>query len=134
MDLRRTGAVIAATLLAMFILLAVKSGGRVRVNAGAAATHGPTVTVTGPTVALAHGIVQVRVTVVSGRLTDVTAVQLPHDNPQSWQDSSAAAPILRSEALASQSAEIDVVSGATYTSRGYARSLQAALDAAGLKS
>lgn len=41
-------------------------------------------------------------------------------------------PLLRSEALAAQSAQIDVISGATYTSRAYATSLQSALDAAGL--
>ncbi len=74
---------------------------------------------------------QVRVTVTGGRITEVVALSLPHDNPHSWAGSSAAAVKLRTEALAAQSAHIDIITGATYTSRGYARSLQATLDAAG---
>ncbi len=133
MSLRRTALVVTATLLAMLGLLATKGGSRTR-NAAMSVTvvtQGQTRTATGPQVALAHGIVQVRVTVVGGRIVDVTALQLPHDNPHSWSGSSAAAVILRSEALSKQGADIDIVSGATYTSRGYARSLQAALDALG---
>ena len=42
-----------------------------------------------------------------------------------------AAPMLRQESLTAQSARIDIVSGATYTSEGYAQSLQSALDQAG---
>ena len=55
---------------------------------------------------------------------------VPNDRPRSAQISSIAAPILRREALAAQSASIDTVSGATYTSEAYAQSLQAALDSA----
>jgi uncharacterized protein with FMN-binding domain len=126
---RRTGIVLAATMLATLTLLATKAGVKSS-NAAAVVRSGANTTVTGPQIALTHGIVQVRVTITDGRITDVTALQLPHDNPDSWNYSRRAAPILRSEALASQSADINVVSGATYTSRGYARSLQAALDAA----
>jgi uncharacterized protein with FMN-binding domain len=126
---RRTGIVLAATMLATLTLLATKAGAKSG-NAATVVRNGATTTVTGPQIALTHGMVQVRVTITDGRITDVTALQLPHDNPDSWNYSRRAAPILRSEALASQSADIDVVSGATYTSRGYARSLQAALDAA----
>jgi uncharacterized protein with FMN-binding domain len=97
-------------------------------------TKGAIRTAIGPQLVLAHGIVQVKVSVTNGRITDVTALQLPHDNPHSWDDSTAAAAKLRSEVLAAQSADVNVVSGATYTSRGYARSLQAALDALGMKS
>lgn len=127
--MRRTGIVISATLLAMLWLLATKAGARTR-NVATIVRSGKSTTATGPQVVLAHGIVQVRVVITDGRITDVTAVQLPHDNPDSWNTSTRAAPILRSEALAMQGANINVVSGATYTSRGYARSLQAALDAA----
>jgi len=132
MSVRRTAVVITASLLAMLALLAAKAGARARNTAATVmlVTKGQVVTATGPEVVLAHGIVQVRVTLTSGRITNVTALQLPHDNPDSWNTSTHAAAILRSEALSAQSADINVVSGATYTSRGYARSLQAALDAA----
>ncbi|GGS72749.1 MULTISPECIES: FMN-binding protein [Streptomyces] len=89
-------------------------------------------TVTGDTVQTRWGPVQVRVTLRDGRLTDVTAVAYPQDNPRDQEINSYALPRLRSEALQAQSAEIDSVSGATYTSDGYRRSLQSALDSAGL--
>jgi uncharacterized protein with FMN-binding domain len=127
--LRRTGIVITATMLAMLALLATKAGAKSN-EVATVVRSGESTTVTGPQIVLAHGIVQVRVTITDGRITDVTALQLPHDNPDSWNTSNRAAPILRSEVLAMQSANVNVVSGATYTSRGYARSLQAALDAA----
>jgi uncharacterized protein with FMN-binding domain len=56
---------------------------------------------------------------------------LPSDKPKSARISQAAGPRLRQEALSAQSANIDVVSGATYTSEGYAQSLQGALDQIG---
>ncbi len=79
-----------------------------------------------------YGAVQVEITVSSGKVTDVVALQLPDSDRRSASISSRAEPVLRSEALAAQSASIDGVSGATYTSDGYEQSLQAALDAAGL--
>ncbi|HZR12052.1 MAG TPA: FMN-binding protein [Acidimicrobiia bacterium] len=90
--------------------------------------------VDGPTVSTQYGDVQVRVTVANGRLVDVKALQLPGDRPRSARISDFAGPELRDEALQAQSANIDVVSGATYTSEGYAQSLQAALQAAGVNS
>ncbi|MFF4802007.1 FMN-binding protein [Streptomyces sp. NPDC001351] len=89
-----------------------------------------TKTVTGDTVQTQWGPVQVRVTIKGGKLTDVTAVQYPTDNPRDQQINSYALPRLRSEALQAQSANIDTVSGATYTSGGYRQSLQSALDSA----
>jgi uncharacterized protein with FMN-binding domain len=74
--------------------------------------------------------VQVRITVSGGRISDITALQLPTDRRRSQQISQYAGPILRSEAIAAQSASIDTVSGATYTSQGYEQSLQSALDQA----
>ncbi len=71
------------------------------------------------------------VTIASGKVTDVQAVELPSGG-RSGQISLYASPILASEALTAQSASIDVVSGATYTSEAYAQSLQAALDQAGI--
>ncbi|MGW2702039.1 FMN-binding protein [Streptomyces sp. NPDC001340] len=88
--------------------------------------------VTGDTVQTRWGPVQVRVTIESGKLTDVTAVSYPQDNPRDQEINSYALPQLRREALAAQSAQIDTVSGATYTSEGYRQSLQSALDSAGL--
>ncbi|WP_369388162.1 FMN-binding protein [Streptomyces sp. CG1] len=88
--------------------------------------------VTGDTVQTRWGPVQVRVTIKSGRLTDVTALQYPQDNPRDQEINSYALPQLRREALAAQSADIDMVSGASYTSTGYRQSLQSALDSAGL--
>jgi uncharacterized protein with FMN-binding domain len=89
-------------------------------------------TVTGPVVSTRFGTVQVAITVEGGQLTDVTALQLPSDDRRSASISSRVEPTLRSQALTAQSAAIDGVSGATYTSAAYARSLQAALDSAGL--
>ncbi|MEU1454515.1 FMN-binding protein [Streptomyces avermitilis] len=90
-----------------------------------------TKTVTGDTVQTRWGPVQVRVTVRNGEITEVTAVAYPQGNPKDQEINSYAIPQLRREALAAQSAQIDSVSGATYTSDGYKRSLQSALDSAG---
>jgi uncharacterized protein with FMN-binding domain len=99
-------------------------------SSGSTATG--TKTVTGETAQTRWGPVQVKITVKSGKITDVTAVQYPSDNPRDQEINSYALPELKSEALAAQSASIDTVSGATYTSDGYRQSLQSALDSAGL--
>ncbi|MEU2863920.1 FMN-binding protein [Streptomyces mirabilis] len=91
-----------------------------------------TKTVTGDTIQTRWGPVQVRVTLKNGKITDVTAVSYPTDNPRDQEINSYAIPQLRREALAAQSAQIDSVSGASYTSDGYKQSLQSALDSAGL--
>ena len=87
-------------------------------------------TVTGPVVNTRWGTVQVEVTLDGSQLVDVKALQLPGGDRRSSQISSSVEPILRSQALAAQGANIDGISGATYTSTAYARSLQAALDGA----
>ena len=86
--------------------------------------------VVGPVVDTQFGSVQVRATVSGGRIVDVAAVQLPFDRRRSAEISQYVEPILRNEALQAQSAQVDVVSGATYTSEAYAGSLQGALDQA----
>lgn len=86
-------------------------------------------TVTGDLVDTRWGPVQVRITVRDGKLTDVVTVAKPTDNPRDLEIDSYALPQLRREALQAQSADIDAVSGATYTSEGYVTSLQSALDA-----
>jgi uncharacterized protein with FMN-binding domain len=83
---------------------------------------------TGQPIHTPYGVVQVRVVEAGHRLTDVVAVQLPHDSARSSEIAANAAPILRKEAVQAGSAHIDIVSGATYTSDGYAQSLQSALD------
>ncbi len=88
-----------------------------------------TVVGTGPVVPNRYGPVQVEVTLTDGRIVDVRALQLPFGG-QSGQISRYAEPQLHQEALAAQSAQVDTVSGASYTSDGYRTSLQAALDAA----
>lgn len=94
----------------------------------AAPPVGPT-TVLGRPEDANYGTVQVRLTLSGGRITDVQAVQLPSGG-RSSAISAYAAPRLRTEVLDAQSAHIDTVSGASYTSDGYARSVQSALDAA----
>ena len=87
-------------------------------------------TVAGPVVQTQFGPVQVQVTIANGKITDVTALQLPSDRQRSAYISGIVGPMLQSEALTAQSAQIDLISGATYTSDAYAQSLQAALDQA----
>jgi uncharacterized protein with FMN-binding domain len=82
----------------------------------------------GATVTTRYGPVQVKVTETASRITDVTAVQLPSQDAHSQSIAAYAAPKLRQEAITANSARINVVSGATYTSDGYAQSLQSALD------
>ncbi|MBN0045481.1 FMN-binding protein [Streptomyces actuosus] len=102
--------------------------------AGSGGTSGTTGsrTVTGDSVDTRWGPVQVRITIQDGKLTEVTAVTYPTENRRDQEISSYAIPQLRREALAAQSANIDTVSGATYTSTGYRQSLQSALDSVGL--
>jgi uncharacterized protein with FMN-binding domain len=122
----------AGTVLGLLLLL----GGKAATSADPLALPGqsnvalaPTAqgTVTGPVIDTRYGPVQVRATVKAGQLTDVQALALPTGG-RSGSISDYSAPILRREALAAQGAGIHAVSGATYTSEGYASSLQAALD------
>lgn len=90
----------------------------------------PTRSVTGQTVQTGYGPVQVQITVQGGRIVRVRPLQYPSDTGRSYSISSYAIPILMQETLKAQSAQIDAVSGASYTSQGYQQSLQSALDAA----
>jgi uncharacterized protein with FMN-binding domain len=98
------------------------------VTAGTAA--GATTVVDGDSEMTRYGPVQVRVTITGGRITDVTAIQYPTAERRDLEINSFALPQLRTEVLAAQSAQVDVVSGATFTTEGYLSSLQSALDAA----
>jgi uncharacterized protein with FMN-binding domain len=88
-------------------------------------------TYTGPVAQTRWGPVQVKISVQGGKLTKVTILQHPSGNSRDAQINNYALPILINETLTAQSANIDMVSGATVTSDGYVRSLQAALDEAG---
>ncbi len=89
-------------------------------------------TVTGDTAQTQWGPVQVELTVSGAKVTDVSVVQYPSGNGRDQQINSYALPVLIQETLDQQSAQIDMVSGATVTSVGYQQSLQSALDQAGL--
>ncbi|MET9455958.1 FMN-binding protein [Streptomyces canus] len=87
-------------------------------------------TVTGAVSQTQYGPVQVRITVSGGKITNAEAVQAPKGGT-SDQKTALSIPKLNQEAVAAGSADIDSVSGATYTSEGYKKSLQSALDQAG---
>lgn len=89
------------------------------------------VTVDGASEMTRYGVVQVQVVITGGAITDVIPVQYPQQSGMDQQINSQAIPMLRSQVLSAQSAKIDGVSGATFTSEGYITSLQSALDAAG---
>jgi uncharacterized protein with FMN-binding domain len=78
------------------------------------------------------GPVQVQISVSGGKITSVRMLQVPQQTGHDIRINSQAVPILNQEAVQAQSAQIDTVSGATYTSQGYVQSLQSAIDAAHL--
>jgi uncharacterized protein with FMN-binding domain len=82
----------------------------------------------GPAIPTQFGDVQVRVFLKDGRITDVQGIQMPFDHQTSAEISQQAQPLLHDEVLQAQSANIQLLSGATWTSDAYQRSLQAALD------
>jgi uncharacterized protein with FMN-binding domain len=85
-------------------------------------------TFAGKDVVTRFGDVQISITLKRGHITDVKPLKLPNDRPRSAYISQAAGPILRNEVLNAQSAQINLVSGATYTSDAWATSVQSALD------
>jgi uncharacterized protein with FMN-binding domain len=89
-------------------------------------------TYTGDAVSTRFGDVQVQITVKKGKVTKSSVTQVPWSNGRDQEINSYAVPILNSEAVDAQSASIDMVSGATYTSQGYIGSLQSAIDQANL--
>lgn len=97
-------------------------------SSASAAPAVTTKTVTGDSVDTAYGPVQVKVTFEGTTITAIDAVQYPTESGRDQEINAQAIPMLRQEALASQSAKIDSISGATYTSEGYIQSLQSAID------
>jgi uncharacterized protein with FMN-binding domain len=72
----------------------------------------------------------VEITVTGGQITEVAAIQTPTADRKSVSINAQATPTLAAEVLVAQSADIDTVSGATYTSDSYKVSLQSAIDLA----
>ncbi|MFE4358807.1 FMN-binding protein [Kitasatospora sp. NPDC056800] len=99
-------------------------------SSASATGTGATRKVSGDTVNTRYGPVQVQVTLAGSRITAVDVVKYPNSERRDREINSSALPVLNQEAISAQSAAIDVVSGATYTSDGYVRSLQSALDRA----
>ncbi|MGW5326023.1 FMN-binding protein [Streptomyces sp. NPDC004014] len=143
--IRRVVLATAATVSGVVLLLSLKpasdpaaaSAAGAAPQAGAAAQRSPqggqqggaaaAGTVTGDAAQTRYGAVQVRLTVTGGKITEAEAVQAPKGGV-SDQKTALAVPKLNQEAVAAGNADIDAVSGATYTSAGYKKSLQSALD------
>jgi uncharacterized protein with FMN-binding domain len=89
-------------------------------------------TFTGDAIDTQYGPVQLAVTIEKGRLTAVKVLQVPRESGRDEEIAAYAVPRLTQEAMGAQSAHIDAVSGASYTSEGYIQSLQSALDQAGV--
>ena len=89
--------------------------------------------VNGTSAQTAYGPVQVQIRVQAGRILSATAIDYPQGSGRDREINGYAIPALQDETVAAQSDQIDTVSGATFTSDGYVRSLQAALDAAHLR-
>ncbi|WP_060907432.1 FMN-binding protein [Streptomyces scabiei] len=137
--IRRTLLATAATVSGIVLLLSLKpasDAGSVQAGAagGVPSAQGGVAagaqTLTGSAVDTEYGPVQVRITVDGGKITKAEAVQQPSGG-RSTQISGDAIPKLNQAAMTASSADIDAVSGATYTSAGYKESLQSALDQAG---
>lgn len=107
------------------------AGGTTTSGGSTTAATGTTQTFDGESVGTRYGNVQVRITVTDGVITAAEAIDHPSGG-RNDQINNYAVPILTDATLAAQSANIDMVSGATFTSRGYVQSLQSALDQAGL--
>jgi uncharacterized protein with FMN-binding domain len=90
-----------------------------------------TKTITGEAADTRYGPVQLKVTFSGKKITNIDVVQYPTESGRDIEINSYALPILNQEAMSAQSAQIDAVSGATFTSDGYAQSLQSAIDQLG---
>lgn len=103
-------------------------------NSSSTATKKPSTkqSFTGDAATTEWGPVQVKIIVSDKKITSVAVLQAPDQNPRDEQINSYALPILVQETISAQSADIDMISGATVTSDGYVRSLQSALDQAGI--
>jgi uncharacterized protein with FMN-binding domain len=77
-----------------------------------------------------YGTIQVRATIANGTLSDVTFLKYPDDQAESIEVNKAAIPILKQEAIQTQTSKVDIISGATQTSEAFRESLASALSQA----
>lgn len=101
-------------------------------SSGSSGTSSAAKTYAGDAVMTRYGNVQVQITVEDGRITAAEVLQVPWNDRHDQMINSAAVPVYNEETVTAQSAQIDVVSGATYTWDGYTQSLQSAIDQANL--
>lgn len=101
-------------------------------TSGSSSSSSSATTVTGDEAQTQWGPVQVQLSIADGKITDVEVPTYPNGNGRDAEINSYALPQLIKETITAQSADIDMVSGATVTSDGYLQSLQSALDKAGL--
>ena len=106
------------------------AGGIPQVDPSAAPTNAAPETFTGDAVTMRYGIVQVKITVQGGKIVDAQAVQAPTGSNDRYTQK--AVPVLRERTIAAQSANIQGVSGASFTSYGWYTSLASAIAKAGL--
>jgi uncharacterized protein with FMN-binding domain len=106
------------------------AGGIPQVDPSAAPTNAALETFTGDAVTMRYGIVQVKITVQGGKIVDAQAVQAPTGSNDRYTQK--AVPVLREQTIAAQSANIQGVSGASFTSYGWYTSLASAIAKAGL--
>jgi uncharacterized protein with FMN-binding domain len=111
---------------------AAGTSGAAAASPAASSATATATTYTGDAASTKYGPVQVEITVANGAVTDVSVIDYPDNNGKDQQINARALPTLVQETLDAQSADIDMVTGATYTSDGYVESLQSALDQAGL--
>ena len=146
--MRRVITAVASTIAGLVMLLSFKTHSTTAATAVPAATSTTTPggsssspsssatsaakTVTGDAAETRYGPVQVQITVKNGKVTAVTATEYPAGEPRDQQINAYAIPALNQEALQAGNANINLISGATYTSNGYIASLQSALSKVGL--
>jgi uncharacterized protein with FMN-binding domain len=126
------GAILGATARADAVKTTASLTPAALASASSAATSTGAHTYTGDSVQTQFGPVQVQVTVENGSITDVTTLAYPSNDGHSAQINAQAVPALQNQALSAQSANLDGVSGASYTSAAFEQSLQSALVQAGL--
>jgi uncharacterized protein with FMN-binding domain len=119
-----------STVAALVLLFSYRTSTNASPVQPAAAASAGAKTYTGDVVPTRWGPVQVSIVMSGGRITDVRVPQHPSGSKRNDEINGRALPVLQRATLAAQSADVDTVSGATFTSEGYRTSLQSALDAA----
>lgn len=84
----------------------------------------------GDAVDVFYGNIQVETTILNGKITNIQFLQYPNDRGTSLRINQESNPMLAQEAIRAQSAQVDIVTGATDSSQGFIQSLQSALDKA----